>query len=135
MFDPCYIFVYGTLKRGEVRETCWPKKPLSVEWATLAGQLHDLGPYPALVGGADSVLGELWQFESADLPATLERLDEIEGHGQGGEDLYVRRVVSCLTLAAEAKEAFTYFFADPAAIASQPVVLPDRDGFCQWQGR
>ena len=67
MSDPCYIFVYGTLKRGEVRETSWPRQPVSIEWGTLAGRLHDLGPYPALVEGEDKVLGELWQVEPADL--------------------------------------------------------------------
>jgi gamma-glutamylcyclotransferase (GGCT)/AIG2-like uncharacterized protein YtfP len=133
--DPCRIFVYGTLKRGEVREKCWPHKPVSVEWATLGGELRDLGPYPALVAGDDTVLGELWQIEPRDLLATLATLDEIEGFGQGGDDLYVRQVVHCLTLAAETREAYTYFYANPAAIASRPVVLPDRDGYCQWLGK
>ena len=135
MAEPACIFVYGTLKRGEVRERCWPHKPVSVEWATLSGELRDLGAYPALVPGDDIVLGELWRIEPRDMAATLATLDEIEGFGQGEDDLYVRQVVRCLTLAAETRIAYTYFYANPAAIASRPVVLPDRDGYCQWNGK
>ncbi|MBP87097.1 MAG: hypothetical protein CMJ64_10335 [Planctomycetaceae bacterium] len=135
MSDAYRIFVYGTLKRGEVRDTCWPHKPLSIEWGTVSGQLSDLGPYPALVEGEDIVLGELWQVEPDHLSATLATLDKIEGYEQAGDDLYVRRMVRCTTLAGELRQALTYFYADPAAIASKPIVLPDRDGFCQWHGR
>jgi gamma-glutamylcyclotransferase (GGCT)/AIG2-like uncharacterized protein YtfP len=45
------VFVYGTLKRGEVRAACWPREPVKVEEATVRGALFDLGDYPALVPG------------------------------------------------------------------------------------
>lgn len=135
MSSSAHIFVYGTLKRGEERETCWPRRPLSIEWATTRGQLRDLGSYPALVEGSDAVLGELWQIAADDLAITLETLDEIEGYAQTDDDLYTRRVVECRTLANEPRAALTYFFRDPSRIATTPIVLPDQDGFCQWRRR
>lgn len=133
--EPNRIFVYGTLKRGELRESNWPRLPIRIEWATLPGQLRDLGPYPALLEGGDQVLGELWEVAPQDLPITLRTLDAIEGFGQGGEDLYVRRIVTCYSLAGERRDGFTYYFAHPEDIAAKPLVVPDRDGFCQWSSR
>ncbi len=74
------VFVYGTLKRGECRESCWPRAPLRVETAATKGQLYDLGPYPALCPGEGSVAGEVWTFAPRDMPATRAALDEIEDH-------------------------------------------------------
>ena len=126
------IFVYGTLQRGEQRCGLWPRRPKHVERATVTGRLHDLGDYPALVKGSDRVLGELWHIASDDLEVTLAALDKIEWYGQDGDDLYIRRVVACRTLAGAAATAFTYFYAKPYDIASTPVVVADRDGFCHW---
>lgn len=42
------LFVYGTLKRGQCRETMWPRPPVSVRPAFIRGRLYDLGPYPAI---------------------------------------------------------------------------------------
>jgi gamma-glutamylcyclotransferase (GGCT)/AIG2-like uncharacterized protein YtfP len=69
------VFVYGTLKRGQVRERSWPRQPLAVEPAWTLGRLFDLGPYPGLLAGTDRVLGELWRFAAEDLPETLRVLD------------------------------------------------------------
>src|SRR5436853_6029420 len=33
------LFVYGTLQRGQCREQFWPHPPISVEGATIRGQL------------------------------------------------------------------------------------------------
>ena len=52
---PILVFVYGTLKRGEARARLWPRKPQAVEPATVRGTLYDLGDYPALVPGDDTV--------------------------------------------------------------------------------
>lgn len=129
------IFVYGTLQRGEVRERCWPRKPLRIEWATVGGQLRDLGEYPALVAGEDLVLGELWHLAAADMDATLATLDEVEWYGQNDDDEYVREVVACRTLSGEDRRAYTYRYAKSHEIVMLPIVLPDADGFCRWTGR
>lgn len=126
------IFVYGTLQRGEVRERCWPRKPLRIDWATIRGELHDLVDYPALVAGEDVILGELWQIAEVDMATTLAVLDEIESYGQDVDDLYVREIVACRTLSGEERQAYTYRYAKPAEIARSPIVLPDAEGFCRW---
>ena len=95
------MFVYGTLKRGEVRQRMWPHAPTEVREATLQAALFDLGPYPAITSGDDEVAGELWYVIAEHMEATLAALDEIEGYGQGGVDLYVRRVVTCRDAAGE----------------------------------
>lgn len=129
------IFVYGTLQRGELRERCWPRQPLRIEWCTLRGQLRDLGAFPAMVAGEDLILGELWHIAAADMEATLATLDEIEWYGQDDDDEYVREVVACHTLSGEERRAYTYRYAKPLEIMRLPIVLPDGDGFCRWTGR
>jgi gamma-glutamylcyclotransferase (GGCT)/AIG2-like uncharacterized protein YtfP len=129
------IFVYGTLQRGEVRERCWPRKPVRIEWATIRGQLRDLGDYPALVVGEDLILGELWHIAEADMTATLKALDEVEWFGQDECDLYIREIVTCRTLSGEERPAYTYRYAQLAKIAQSPIVLPGQDGFCHWTNR
>ena len=126
------IFVYGTLQRGEVRERCWPRQPLRIEWGTIRGQLRDLGEYPALVAGEDLILGELWHIAESDMQATLATLDEIEWYGQDDNDLYVREVVACLSLSGDERRAYTYRYAKPDEIALRPIVLSDAEGFCRW---
>ncbi len=121
------LFVYGTLKRGECRDSLWPRKPLAVKDGFVRARLYDLGPYPAIrvdgeeigsggVGGRgvfedlDWVKGEVWSFDREDVATTIKRLDEIEETNQRGfENLYDHVVVrafdevgstsSCLALA------------------------------------
>jgi len=127
------VFVYGTLKQGECREPCWPRRPVRVVEATILGRLYDLGEYPALVEGGFTIAGELWRFEADDLPETLQVLDRIEWYTGGGLDLYTRRVIDC-TAPAEMVQAYTYFFAHPEQIADRPVISPGEDGRCVWTG-
>ncbi len=89
--QPQALFVYGTLKRGECRQERWPRPPVEVRAATLRAALYDLGPYPAIGTGEDLVAGELWFIAAEQMDETLRVLDEIEGFGQGGTDLYTRR--------------------------------------------
>jgi gamma-glutamylcyclotransferase (GGCT)/AIG2-like uncharacterized protein YtfP len=127
------VFVYGTLKRGQCRERCWPRRPLEIESAWTLGRLFDLGPYPALVEGADRTLGELWRLAAADLRETLSALDRIEGYrGQPG-DLYQRVVADCTTEAGDVVRAFTYRYSRPLPACAVPI-LPDTNGFCVWTG-
>jgi len=79
-----HIFVYGTLKRGQCREKCWPAPPLQICSAWTMGKLIDLGPYPALLDGADRVFGEVWSFDSLDIARVREELDEVEVTNQPG---------------------------------------------------
>jgi gamma-glutamylcyclotransferase (GGCT)/AIG2-like uncharacterized protein YtfP len=133
--EPTAVFVYGTLKRGERRGGQWPRRPLLVERATVRGELHDLGPYPALLPGQQLVLGELWHFRPADIPPTLATLDEIEGFAQHDEDLYVRRIVESWTANGQQHLAFTYFYARSSDLSLESRVVPSTNGVCCWHRR
>jgi gamma-glutamylcyclotransferase (GGCT)/AIG2-like uncharacterized protein YtfP len=130
--SPCSVFVYGTLQRGEERERCWPHAPLSIEAAEIRAALFDLGDYPAIIAGDDRVAGELWHFAADHIEATLRALDEIECFGQGGVDLYFRRLVTCRLPSGESTEAHTYFLASEADARKHQRVLADNNGVCRW---
>ncbi|MBY0231766.1 MAG: gamma-glutamylcyclotransferase [Gemmataceae bacterium] len=70
------LFVYGTLKRGGVRHRALEGQPFLGEARTLPRHaLLDLGAYPGLVPGEDSVHGELYDVDALRRPL----LDELEG--------------------------------------------------------
>jgi len=104
------FFVYGTLKRGECRQTLWPFPPLEIRTGYVRGRLYDLGEYPALWTGDcehdedaetavgetawDWIEGEAWVFSDADMMTTIRKLDEIEQTDQPGFlNLYDRILV------------------------------------------
>ena len=92
------VFVYGTLKRGQCRETMWPRPPLSIRPGFVRGWLFDLGLYPAMwCGGChelendgpendpcqcDWIEGEVWTLAKEDMSITIEELDKIEETNQ-----------------------------------------------------
>lgn len=107
-----FVFVYGTLKTGQIRERSWPRRPVSIELGWTLGVLYDTGPYPALVAGQDAVAGEVWGFEEADMTETLEVLDRIEGTNQPDEENYYNRERATVFLQKGGqREAFLYRFA------------------------
>lgn len=132
MPDYLPIFVYGTLKQGEERSGRWPHAPLRIEPAVVAAQLYDLGPYPALAPGNDRVLGELWTVAPDHFERTLAVLDEIECFGVDDVDLYVRRMIPCLTDDGREQQAYAYFIADPQTLQRARRVSPDERGLCHW---
>jgi gamma-glutamylcyclotransferase (GGCT)/AIG2-like uncharacterized protein YtfP len=128
---PSAVFVYGTLKRGEAREMCWPRRPQAVDRATVHGTLYDLGPYPALAAGSDRVGGELWRFSVDDMAATLAALDEVEGYSGSEGDLYRRGVIECET-AEGTSRAWTYYFTNLDELRQARRIWKDANGLCQW---
>jgi gamma-glutamylcyclotransferase (GGCT)/AIG2-like uncharacterized protein YtfP len=134
MAEPTSVFVYGTLKRGKVREKCWPKKPVAIEEARVRGALYSLGSYPALTEGDDVIAGELWRFAAEDMAETLAKLDEVEGFAGRDDDEYRRIVISCET-AAGAVSAWTYWYARVSELRVERRVGPDDSGNCSWSGR
>lgn len=119
---PTYLFVYGTLMRGESRH-----RHLSGETFVGAAQtaseygLFDVGEYPALVAAAAgrAIQGELWQVSHE----TLQALDDVEGVADG---LYARVAVR-LQPPFEQIAAETYVFGHSVA------GLPDLG--TSWRGR
>lgn len=126
------VFVYGTLKTGQRRESNWPHPPLEVRSATTQGNLYDLDAYPAMTPGVDIVLGEVWRFELQQMPETLRVLDEIEDYRDADDDLYKRVVVDC-SVDGVVERAYTYHYA--AALDEQTRVHPlvvDNKQICKW---
>ncbi len=75
---PRHVFVYGTLRRGDVRDiTSLYPAPQFVGLASVAGTLYDLGPYPGVVlGGSGRVTGEVYAI-SAELERQLDVIEEV----------------------------------------------------------
>jgi gamma-glutamylcyclotransferase (GGCT)/AIG2-like uncharacterized protein YtfP len=73
-----YVFVYGTLRRGDVRDiTRLQPAPVFVGMGSVTGVLYDLGPYPGLLlGGAGQVTGEVYAI-SAELERLLDEIEEV----------------------------------------------------------
>ncbi|TWT49083.1 AIG2-like family protein [Rubripirellula amarantea] len=120
------VFVYGTLKRGQCREHCWPCRPDRVQPAWIYAALHDRADYPAITSGHDRVLGEWWCFTDSTIGDVLETLDKVEGTNQPGSPNLYNRVLVPVHLINDQSGgstvlAYAYFY------ASDPV----RDGFAR----
>ncbi|HEV3105749.1 MAG TPA: gamma-glutamylcyclotransferase family protein [Trinickia sp.] len=87
-----YVFVYGTLRAGEINDiarAAWRHGidvPRLVGTASVQGRLYDFGRYPGLVldPSAGPVLGDVYAIEEALLPV----LDEIEHVYPGVDGLF-----------------------------------------------
>jgi gamma-glutamylcyclotransferase (GGCT)/AIG2-like uncharacterized protein YtfP len=77
-FSSRHVFVYGTLRRGDVRDiTALRPEPRFIGMASVAGTLYDLGSYPGVVlGGAGRVIGEVYAI-SAELESQLDAIEEV----------------------------------------------------------
>ena len=92
--EPTLLFIYGTLKRGDVRAPLLAgQRFIGEAWTLAQYRLFNTGDYPALVEATPlglaglSIMGELWRVDEA----CLARLDEEEGVDEG---LYERRVIA-----------------------------------------
>lgn len=109
------LFVYGTLRPGEVR---WRHlAPFVVgegREACVAGDLYDTGlDYPAaMFGGEHRILGRVYQLDKVQLDAALAHLDEVESAVLG---VYAR--VQVTTDAGEM--AWAYQCGDPALLGTR----------------
>lgn len=101
---PRALFVYGTLRRGELRAPLLARhRPRRWEPARVAGALVDLGEYPGLIDGDGEVRGELVELDDpADALAELDEVEEFLGYGRAGS-LYRRVIVR-----ADGVPAWTY---------------------------
>jgi gamma-glutamylcyclotransferase (GGCT)/AIG2-like uncharacterized protein YtfP len=69
------VFVYGTLRDGEYNHWYLGESPMLGYYETPPEfSLYDLGPYPGLIEGHQSVMGEIYVVDDQ----TLSRLDELE---------------------------------------------------------
>ncbi|QVQ27429.1 gamma-glutamylcyclotransferase family protein [Achromobacter deleyi] len=92
-----YVFVYGTLRAGEIndlaRAAAGRGLPAAshVGPASVPGMLVDFGDWPGLIPVADGrrVRGDVFRVE----PALIALMDEIEEYRPGQPCLFVRREV------------------------------------------
>lgn len=86
-----YVFVYGTLRRGEQRDiNLLQPAPFFIGIGQTSGVLYDLGAYPGLrLDGSQSVQGEVYQI-TAELERQLDAIEEVWPQ-QTGE--YAKRLV------------------------------------------
>jgi gamma-glutamylcyclotransferase (GGCT)/AIG2-like uncharacterized protein YtfP len=130
--DLCRFFVYGTLKRGQCREKCWPHPPLRVDPAVIRATLYDLGAYPGIVPGDGLARGEVWELRSEHLPATLRVLDSVEGFAERDDDLFVRRVVECTLDDGRTIDAWAYYYARVGALREADRLGEGVRGWSNW---
>jgi gamma-glutamylcyclotransferase (GGCT)/AIG2-like uncharacterized protein YtfP len=119
---PRHVFVYGTLRRGDVRDiTRLQPAPQFIGMGSVAGVLYDLGPYPGLLlGGAGRVVGEVYAI-SAELERLLDEIEEVWPQ-QSGE--YSKRDVMVQLdepAAGDARFCLVYEI-DPGRLAACPVI-------------
>ncbi|EMI18020.1 AIG2-like domain protein [Rhodopirellula maiorica SM1] len=129
------VFVYGTLKRGECRESLWPAAPASIQVGWTRGKLFHRHDYPAMQAGEDRVLGEFWSFSDDQMHEVLQVLDQIEGTNQPGfDDLYHRVHVEVYTPDNQPLgAAFGYHYAtDPLDDGFTRVVPAEPEALVQW---
>lgn len=86
-----HVFVYGTLRRGEVNDIQRLRPaPRYLGPARIPGALYDLGPYPGMIlGGPGWVLGEVYAITRA-LEQQLDVIEEVAPVPSGE---YARREV------------------------------------------
>ena len=123
------FFVYGTLKKSQLRGGLWPKCPLEILPAVIQADLYDLGPYPAAVPGSGWILGEVWRFDWVDVEPTLTVLDRIEGFDDSRNDNeYVRKAVTASYVGANGNAAditaFAYFAGSSGSINHARQISP-----------
>ncbi|MBU9713431.1 gamma-glutamylcyclotransferase family protein [Evansella tamaricis] len=102
-----HVFVYGTLRKGEVNHHFLTSANLLSDEAWTTGTLYDTGlGYPALLEkGTDHIYGEIYEVDDE----VLASLDVLEGYEvDGSENLYERKKI-LLNNDNEHTEAFTYY--------------------------
>jgi len=112
--QPAYLFVYGTLVRGQERHGHLKKSPGTrfVGEAKIRGVLYAISgeSYPGAVQDGSKngfVSGELYKLSNP--AATLRRLDDVEGCAEG---LFEREIVDVFSGAGK-KKAWAYLYARP----------------------
>lgn len=106
-----YVFVYGTLRAGEINDIGAAaarhgvKAPRFVGRAAVVGRLYDFGDYPGLVrdDAAGPVRGDVYEIDEALVPV----LDQIEGVAPGVDSLFKSREV---TVAVMGRELRCFFY-------------------------
>lgn len=92
-----YVFVYGTLRSGEINDLSVVAArrglvpPRRIGLAAVPGVLYDFGDWPGLVAdaAAPAVAGEVYQVDGP----LLALMDEIEEYAPDGGSCFIRRQI------------------------------------------
>ncbi|NES21251.1 MAG: gamma-glutamylcyclotransferase [Symploca sp. SIO3E6] len=97
------VFVYGTLKPGEVNYSLYcTDKVVEAKKAIALGQLFALPlGYPAMIPGASPVQGFLLTFADPAILSTLDELEDYDPYRAAAENEYNRQQIEVYDLARE----------------------------------
>lgn len=109
-----YVFVYGTLCKGECNHYVAAPFVTGVREAFVKGCLYDLSyGYPAMTGGDGIVRGQLFELAPERLKEALKHMDRLESYEEGRTDNeYERIVTEAVTDDGEKVECYTYVYPD-----------------------
>jgi len=115
------LFVYGTLKEGEINHGLVEPYARSIGPGWIPGRLYDVGDFPALAEGEDRVQGEIVRLDPSDFMRVIPVIDRLEGCIPGDEagSLYTRRVVRVTVGDGTQQPAYAYYYN-----AAHPSLLP-----------
>ena len=109
-----FLFVYGTLlpeadgAMGSRERQMLQSEGIFLGPATARGVLLDLGEYPGMMEGSETVHGGIYHLRNSG--TTLEWLDVYEGITGEKCDEYVRRVIQSTLADGQILAAWTYVF-------------------------
>ncbi len=105
------IFVYGTLKQGfGNHDRIFGGFDIKITPAWTYGKLYDLGCFPALTEGNNTVYGELIEFDN---PEILRRVDCLEGYkGTNHPHNYYERRMIDVFVGSDTVNAWVYVLSD-----------------------
>jgi gamma-glutamylcyclotransferase (GGCT)/AIG2-like uncharacterized protein YtfP len=106
---PDFLFVYGTLMRGQPLHAVLARRARFVARGHVRGRLLSLGPYPGLVVGPARVRGELLRVDD---PELLAAVDHEEGYN------FVRRRAAVTLLDGRRVRAWIYRYCGPRDTAT-----------------
>ncbi len=133
--EPAALFVYGTLKRGQLNCSLLTPHARSTERGWIRGRLFDVGLFPALTEGEGQVYGELVQLDAENLAEVLAVIDALEEYREDDPDgsTYLRRVVEVTTGGGGTAHAYAYFYnVGHKAMPQVESFLPVDSG--EWHG-
>lgn len=101
-----YVFVYGTLRKGESNDHFLTGATCITDFCWTKGELYDTGRgYPALKDHPSAkVIGELYEVTDVE----IELLDELEGYIEGAENNLYERQKKTVYSSFDAQEVFVY---------------------------
>ena len=122
MAIPTFVFVYGTLRKGQRNDiNLYQPQPLYMGSTWVKGQLYSRGWYPGIrLGGEQKVLGEVYQV-SAQLLAQLDELEEV-APVPSGEYQRIQIKVECV-----GQQLLCYIYELSAHCAAQSTVIEEGD--------